>query len=153
VNTLILIGYEGRIYNNYIVSMKTSVFVVALLLGTTMAMKKYGDQPCRVKHDAPIKTVEKKKLQAVEVPDQWLWNDINGVNYLTNLRNQHIPQYCGSCWAHAATSALSDRIKIARNAQFPDINISPQVVISCSMEDDGCHGGYALSAFYIHAFI
>jgi hypothetical protein len=83
----------------------------------------------------------------VTLPDQWIWNNINNTNYLTNLRNQHIPQYCGSCWAHAATSAISDRIKIARNAQWPDINISPQVVISCSTNDAGCHGGEALSAF------
>jgi len=26
---------------------------------------------------------------------------------------------------------LSDRIKIARNAAWPDINLSPQVLISC----------------------
>ena len=43
-------------------------------------------------------------------------------------------------WAHAATSALSDRIKIMRNASWPDFNISPQVLISCG-PDDGCHGG------------
>lgn len=63
------------------------------------------------------------------------------------MKNQHIPQYCGSCWAQAATSTISDRIKIVRKAQWPDINISPQVVISCSMEDYGCHGGYAYSAY------
>ena len=33
----------------------------------------------------------------------------------------------GSCWAQAATSSLSDRIKIARAAAWPDINIAPQV--------------------------
>ena len=46
---------------------------------------------------------------------------------MTQTKNQHIPQYCGSCWAQAATSSLSDRIKIARKAAWPDINIAPQV--------------------------
>jgi cathepsin X len=58
-----------------------------------------------------------------------------------------VPQYCGSCWAHAATSAISDRIKIAREAAWPDINISPQVIISCETKDQGCHGGEAYNAF------
>jgi len=69
------------------------------------------------------------------------------MNYLTNIRNQHVPQYCGSCWAHAATSSFSDRIKIARKAAWPDINISPQVLISCETDDQGCHGGEAYNAF------
>jgi cathepsin X len=80
-----------------------------------------------------------------------LWNDVNGTNYLTNIRNQHVPFYCGSCWAHAATSALSDRIKIQRKAAWPDINISPQVIISCEHKDLGCSGGEPVNAFeYIH---
>lgn len=41
---------------------------------------------------------------------------------------------------------MSDRIKIARNARWPDINIAPQVLISCS-DDDGCHGGDSYNAF------
>jgi len=60
-----------------------------------------------------------------DLPEQILWNNHNGTNYLTNIRNQHVPTYCGSCWAHASTSSLSDRIKIARNAAWPDVNISP----------------------------
>jgi len=87
------------------------------------------------------------ELTAVETPTEWFWNDVKGTNYLTNMRNQHVPQYCGSCWAHAATSALSDRIKIARKAAWPDINIAPQVLISCEMQDDGCHGGEPVFAY------
>lgn len=82
-----------------------------------------------------------------ELPDQYIWNAVNGTNFLTNIRNQHIPQYCGSCWAHAATSAFSDRIKIARNAAWPDINISPQVLISCETTDYGCFGGDSWNAY------
>ena len=104
--------------------MKTSIFVAALLLGSAVAMRK-GDEPCRVKSTRQIATVVKAPLEHVSLPESWVWNNVNNVNYLTNLRNQHIPQYCGSCWAHAATSAFSDRIKIARKAQWPDVNISP----------------------------
>jgi len=82
-------------------------------------------------------------LDAVaEPPLSWTWGDVEGVNYLTQTKNQHIPQYCGSCWAQAATSSLSDRIKMARRAAWPDINIAPQVLISCGPMD-GCHGGDA----------
>jgi len=70
---------------------------------------------------------------------------VDGVNYLTQTKNQHIPQYCGSCWAQAAASSLSDRIKIARKAAWPDINIAPQVLISCGPMN-GCHGGDAGAA-------
>jgi len=91
-------------------------------------------------------------LPADPVPDEWLWNNVNGVNYLTVSRNQHIPVYCGSCWAVAATSALSDRIKILRKGRWPDINIAPQVVVSCDKDVNGCHGGDSVSAYaYIKA--
>ena len=48
---------------------------------------------------------------------------------------------------------MSDRIKIMRKAAFPDINISPQVLISCESPDHGCHGGLPLFAYdYIHKY-
>jgi len=97
----------------------------------------------------PLKQIPKEKL-----PEQWLWNDVNGTNFLTLLRNQHIPQYCGSCWSFAATSALSDRIKIMRNAQWPDIELAPQVLLSCSHgSNKGCGGGsHHLAYEYIHNY-
>jgi len=125
--------------------MRKISLAIAVLLGYTLASEEH--QTCRVKSKTPITPVVKHRLTATEAPDQWLWNDVNGVNYLTQMKNQHIPQYCGSCWAQASTSALSDRIKIARKAAWPDINISPQVVVSCSKNDMGCHGGDAISAY------
>ena len=119
--------------------MKTTSFAVQVLLGhvvlantNSTAEKKplrYVDpeNPCKKKWDpetAPADII-KNPLSAVELPKEWFWNDVDGTNYLTNMRNQHVPQYCGSCWAHASTSALSDRIKIARKAAWPDVNISP----------------------------
>jgi cathepsin X len=105
------------------------------------------EAPCRKSDGKPKIELVKKPLEPVDdIPETFIWNNVDDVNYLTNIRNQHIPQYCGSCWAHAATSALSDRIKIARKAAWPDINIAPQVLISCS-GDDGCHGGEAFNAF------
>lgn len=94
--------------------------------------------------DYHVEPLVKSKRATVDVPENFDWSDAYGQNFLTLARNQHIPQYCGSCWAHAVTSALSDRIKIARNATWPDINIAPQPLISCGEGTDGCHGGWSL---------
>ena len=89
-------------------------------------------------------------LCTAELPQTWYWGDINGTNYLTKNLNQHIPQYCGSCWAHAAVSSLADRVKIARNASKPDINLPAQFLLNCG-NVGSCNGGSTLSAYrYIH---
>lgn len=87
--------------------------------------------------------LDKKKL-----PDSFSWADVNGVSYLTHSLNQHIPQYCGSCWAHGALSSLADRIKIARLGQGDDINLSIQYILNCGTELAGsCLGGYHTSTY------
>ena len=106
--------------------MKT--FAVCAMLGASaFALRKIDpEQPCHVtnlnKGEARVHTpLEPLK----DLPTSMLWNNVNGKNMITNIRNQHVPQYCGSCWAHAATSTLSDRIKISREGAWPDINIAP----------------------------
>jgi len=79
-------------------------------------------------------------LTAQTVPDEFSWCNKDGVNYCTASRNQHIPQYCGSCWAHGAVSALQDRIKIARNGAGPDITLSIQHMLNCG-NAGSCYGG------------
>jgi len=83
-------------------------------------------------------------LQASDLPDSFDWSDVDGKSYLTHSLNQHLPQYCGSCWAHGSLSALADRIKIARNAtKGDDINLSIQFILNCGADVAGsCHGGY-----------
>lgn len=62
---------------------------------------------------------------------------------------------CGSCWAHATTSSLNDRIKIMRKGAWPDVILSPQVLVSCDHTySSGCGGGNPLHAYahiYTHA--
>ena len=89
----------------------------------------------KVESPLPVTYVPKHK-----VPRSFTWSNVKGVNYLTKMLNQHVPQYCGSCWAHGAISALGDRIKIARGAKGIDVNLAVQHMLNCG-NAGSCHGG------------
>lgn len=73
--------------------------------------------------------------------------------FCTASWNQHIPQYCGSCFAHAALSAAQDRIKIRhRTAGYlgPDVMLGRQTFLNCGPAhglSDGCGGGEPQDVF------
>jgi len=60
---------------------------------------------------------------------------------VTVSKNQHIPQYCGSCWAFSAASAVSDRLRLMTKGAWPEHDLSPQVIVNCDSTSEGCHGG------------
>lgn len=88
---------------------------------------------------------------SADVPDAWDWRSVNGTDFTTWNKNQHIPQYCGSCWAQGPTSAISDRITIALgNPAVAQINLSPQVIINCRA-GGSCEGGDPMGVYqYAH---
>lgn len=66
--------------------------------------------------------------------------DYRDSGLLTMDLNQHIPLYCGSCWAHSAFSSIADRLKIQAKGKKRDIIPSIQALINCG--DAGtCQGG------------
>jgi len=124
----------------------------ALLLAFTSA-EKFNEVKIPEGHDikSNIQTpLPHTYLSATALPSSFNWGDVDGTSYLTHSLNQHLPQYCGSCWAHGALSALADRIKIARHAKGDDINLSIQYILNCGGDVAGsCHGGYHTGVYQL----
>ena len=84
-----------------------------------------------------------------DIPAAYDPNDVGGITLVTSDLNQHIPTYCGSCWAHAPASSLGDRIKIAAKGKGREVIPSIQNIMDCS--GMGCNGGDSNAAHkWIH---
>jgi len=76
----------------------------------------------------------------------------DAINYLSWNKNQHVPYYCGSCWAQGVTSALADRFNVMHirdQGKFPTspIALAAQVLVDCSHgQNYGCNGGEPYTA-------
>ena len=76
-------------------------------------------------------------IKMSDLPENY---DLRELGLLTTDLNQHIPQYCGSCWGHAAISSIGDRIKIATKGKQRDVIPSVQALINCG-NAGSCNGG------------
>jgi len=129
-------------------------FVLALV-AVASAMEFQDFKAC---YSSPLETIDcietsprpDSYVDMESLPASFDWRNYKGVNYVTAVLNQHIPKYCGACWAFNTLSALSDRIKIQRQAAWPEVSLSPQVLLNCAQAkgfQGSCNGGFAHSAY------
>lgn len=86
---------------------------------------------------------------AAALPEHWDWRNVDGVNFLSPVRNQ---ESCGSCYSFATMGMLEARVRILTNNTETPI-FSPQQVVSCSKYSQGCDGGFPyLIGKYIQDF-
>mmetsp|Transcript_12882 Transcript_12882/g.37103 ORF Transcript_12882/g.37103 Transcript_12882/m.37103 type:complete len:406 (-) Transcript_12882:96-1313(-) len=96
-------------------------------------------------------------VETKALPREFDWRNVNGRSLVVADWNQHIPQYCGSCWIHGTTAALNDRIKVMRQGAFPDVVLSRQALMNCVPDakgpphpPPGCNGG---DSYMIHRYL
>lgn len=95
--------------------------------------------------DLSEKVVSRRPHEYIKAEDLPAELDYRKDGLLTTDLNQHIPVYCGSCWAHAAMSSIADRIKIATQGKQRDTIPSIQALINCGNAGT-CNGGNSATA-------
>lgn len=76
--------------------------------------------------------------EADMLPKSIDWRNIDGVNYISPIRNQGT---CGSCYAFASMALLEANVRIESKNKLQPV-FSTQDVVSCSEYSQGCDGGF-----------
>ena len=82
------------------------VYAAAVVLPTSKATStKYNGSPRLYKEKVTGRRAH-ERIDTTDLPSDWDWRSVNGTNFVTESRNQHIPQVCPCpavlyCVAHA----------------------------------------------------
>ena len=90
----------------------------------------------------PVDAEPLEVTAAAEMPVALDWRNANG-NFVTAPRNQ---KKCGSCWAFSMTGGLESYILLKQNTPGRDLDLSEQVMLSCSGAGS-CQGGRLSAGF------
>ena len=112
--------------------------------------KEHESRPSRV----VTRPLPHEYLKPADLPHNYDWRLVDGTCYVSAVTNQFLPSACGSCWAHAATGALTDRLLIEAKGAYPVVQLSPQVLLDLGGEKVGtCNGGSDIAAYeFIHQY-
>jgi cathepsin X len=87
-------------------------------------------------------------VDPASLPKNFDWRNVNGSNFCGRVLNQKNPRVCGSCWAEAATGALTDRFLVATGGKL-QVTLAPQNLLNFDsrITGGGCGGGDSLKAY------
>ncbi|KAK8728868.1 hypothetical protein OTU49_008836 [Cherax quadricarinatus] len=100
--------------------------------------RRAGGPKAAVTRPRPAPTTPEQKARVALLPEHFDWRNVEGVNYVSPVRDQ---ANCGSCYAFASMANLEAQLRIVTHNQRQDI-FSPQDVVSCSYLAQGCDGGF-----------
>lgn len=101
-------------------------------------------------HELPLLSLSEQEAMRKHFPAHLDWCERG---FCVPSWNQHIPQYCGSCYAHGAMSSAQDRIKIMNHKKGykgADVMLGRQSFLNCAPGhglSSGCDGGEAADVF------
>ncbi len=78
-----------------------------------------------------------------KLPKKWDWRNVNGINYLTPVKDQG---KCGGCWAFSTVGALEGDYKVTNKCPTCNPDLSEENFIACDYGGT-CNGGLPWVAF------